>query len=315
MVFKKPFSFFAILVSSLALGQSKTIEIGIVTDNDLYTSSKNDMYYTNGLEVFYRHLTKEKGQKIHKTISEFRVGQYIFNPRSIKSASVEKNDRPFAGYLFAGAGKSFFYQNQSVFKMNIQLGFIGSNSFAEETQRGFHYFFGYESVEGWKNQIRNTAVIQSCFLFSKKMFSEQEVSVVDFYSQTKADLGMAFTGISTGFLTRIGLKKLVPIYDSNFYGASVNKDTRQAGSEFYLYILPRINYQLYDATIQGSLFNDKSPVTYDLIPFRFNGEAGLKYRKNNLNLSYAFVYRGKELNHQVNTGYFYGSIGVSYLFD
>lgn len=304
-----------LLVSSLALGQAKTIEIGIVTDNDLYTSSKNDMYYTNGLEVFYRHLAKEKGPKIHKTISEFRVGQYIFNPRSIKSEPIEKNDRPFAGYLFAGAGKSFFYENHSLLKVDVRLGFIGSNSFAEEMQRGFHYFFNYESVEGWKHQIRNAIVIQSHFLFSKKIFSEQDTPVIDFYSQTKTDLGIAFTGISTGFLTRIGFKKLVPIYDSNFYGASANKDARQIKSEFYFYIMPSINFQLYDVTIQGSLFNDKSPVTYDLIPFRFNGEAGLKYQKNNLNLSYAFIYKGKELKHDVNTGYFYGSIGISYLFD
>jgi hypothetical protein len=30
-------------------------------------------------------------------------------------------------------------------------------------------------------------------------------------------------------------------------------------------------YQLYDATIQGSLFNDNSAVTFDLIPIRFGG--------------------------------------------
>lgn len=314
MIFKKALFVFMVLVSAIVKGQDKTIEIGLVTDNDLYTSSKNDMYYTNGLEVFYRYLAKNKSDKIHKIISEFRIGQHIYNPRSIKSESIEKNDRPFAGYLFAEAGKTFFYQNESVIKGSFQLGFIGSNSFAEETQRGFHYFFNYESVEGWKNQIRNTIVIQSHFLFSKKIFSEQDTPVIDFYSQTKTDLGMAFTGISTGFLTRIGFKKLVPIYNSNFYGASVDKDSRQIRSEFYFYIIPSINYQLYDATIQGSLFNNDSPVTYDLIPLRFNGEAGLKYRKNNLNLSYAFVYRGKELKHDVNTGYFYGSIGISYLF-
>jgi hypothetical protein len=32
-------------------------------------------------------------------------------------------------------------------------------------------------------------------------------------------------------------------------------------------------------TTQGSLFNDNSAVTFDLIPIRFNGEVGFKYRK------------------------------------
>jgi hypothetical protein len=79
------------------------------------------------------------------------------------------------------------------------------------------------------------------------------------------------------------------------------------GEEFYLYIAPSIRYQLYDATIQGSLFNDNSAVTFDLIPIRFNG-GRFQISKNNLNLSYAFVYRKKELHNQINTGYFYGSI-------
>jgi len=52
-------------------------------------------------------------------------------------------------------------------------------------------------------------------------------------------------------------------------------------SEFYFFISLKINYQAYDVTIQGSLFGGNSPVTFDLIPFRFQGEAGLKYRKNN----------------------------------
>jgi hypothetical protein len=51
------------------------------------------------------------------------------------------------------------------------------------------------------------------------------------------------------------------------------------GEEFYLYIAPSIRYQLYDATIQGSLFNDNSAVTFDLIPIRFNGEVGLNIGK------------------------------------
>jgi hypothetical protein len=41
------------------LGQSRTREIGLITDNDLYTSSKNDKYYTNGLEIFLPIFSKE----------------------------------------------------------------------------------------------------------------------------------------------------------------------------------------------------------------------------------------------------------------
>jgi hypothetical protein len=38
--------------------QNRESEIGLKTDNDLY-SSRYDMYYTNGLELFFRFVTKK----------------------------------------------------------------------------------------------------------------------------------------------------------------------------------------------------------------------------------------------------------------
>jgi hypothetical protein len=306
--------FFVILImrSFMASSQGKSIEIGLVTDNDLYTSSKNDMYYTNGFEFFYRKLSKYEDENIKKRITELRLGQYIYNPRSINADDIRKNDRPFAGYLFAKIGKNIFYQNESVFKMDVSVGFVGPNSFAEETQKGFHALFNYKKVRGWQHQIKNALAVQTHVLFSKKLASHQNI---DFNFQSEANLGTVLTGISTGFITRISLKELTPIFNSNLHGASLNQDIQKikSESEFYFYIAPSLNYQLYDATIQGSLFNSNSPVTYDLIPFRFNGESGFKYRKNNLNLTYAFLYRGKELRNNSISGYFYGSISLSYL--
>jgi hypothetical protein len=43
------------------------------------------------------------------------------------------------------------------------------------------------------------------------------------------------------------------------------------------------------------------------------GKPVLNTEKNNLNLLYVFVYKGKELYSKTSSGYFYGSIGVSYL--
>lgn len=310
MLCKKALLVIAIMISILAFGQQKNTEIGITTDNDLYTSSRNDKYYTNGLEVFYRFLSKNKKKEVNKGITEIRIGQYIYTPRFLNSPRKEIMDRPFAGYLFGEIGKNIFYRNESVFKIDLQIGVVGPNSFAKETQKSFHDLVGYKVVRGWEYQIKSTLAVQSHFLFSKNIFSKKNNKIVDFHFQSEANLGTIFTGGSAGFMTRIGFLKLIPMYDSNFYGGSI----RSKAKEFYFYIAPSINYQLYDATIEGSLFNNNSPVTYGLVPFRFNGEAGLKYRRNNLNLAYSFVYRGKEVRNKDNKGYFYGSISVSFLF-
>lgn len=311
-------AFFALLLltSAIAFGQSKTKEIGFISDNDLYTSSKNDMYYTNGLELFFRYLSKNSNEKINKKITEFRVGQYIYNPRYINETAVDINDRPFAGYLFAEAGRSFFYESESVLKTDFQLGYVGPNALGKETQESFHHLIGYKKVFGWENQIENALAIQAHVMYSKKLFPSKHNDFVDLHFQSEANLGTVLAGVSTGFLARFGFKRLLPVYDSNLHDASVNAAPQVDVREFYFYAMPSVNYQFYDATIEGSMFNDNSPLTFDLVPLRFNAEAGLKYRHNNFNISYTFMYRGKELedpNTNTNTGYFYGSIRMGFL--
>ena len=313
---KKIFIALCILASTLTFGQAKTAEIGFITDNDLYTSSKNDMYYTNGLELFYRFLSKNNNEKINKKITEFRIGQYIYNPRFINAEAVTINDRPFTGYLFAEAGRSFFYQSESVLKTDFQLGFMGPNALGKETQESFHHIIGYKEVFGWENQLHNAFAVQAHVMYSKKMFPSKHNDFIDLHFQSEANLGTIFTGVSTGFLTRIGFKKLLPIYDSNLHDASVSFQQQYNIREFYFYAMPSVNYQFYDATIQGSMFSNTSPLTFDLEPLRFNAEFGLKYRHNNFNMSYSFIYRGRELRDpetNTNSGYFYGSIRFGYL--
>jgi hypothetical protein len=305
-----------LLTTVWAFGQGKTTEIGLISDNDLYTSSKNDMYYTNGLELFYRFLSKNDNPKINKKITEFRVGQYIYNPRFINAEAVTINDRPFTGYLFAEAGRSFFYQSESVLKTDFQLGFMGPNAFGRETQESFHHIIGYKKVFGWENQLTNAFAVQAHVMYSKKLFPSKHNDFIDLHFQSEANLGTIFDGVSTGFLARIGFKKLLPIYDSNLHDASVSSEPQYNIREFYFYAMPSVNYQFYDATIEGSMFSDKSPVTFDLEPLRFNAEFGLKYRHNNFNMSYSFIYKGRELNDPVtntNSGYFFGSIRFGYL--
>ncbi|MBF4517344.1 lipid A deacylase LpxR family protein [Flavobacterium sp. ANB] len=310
---KKAFFAFLILTTTLAFGQGKTTEIGFITDNDLYTSSKNDMYYTNGLELFYRFLSKNNNEKINKKITEFRVGQYIYNPRYINKEAADDNNRPFTGYLFAEVGRSFFYQSESALKTDFQIGYMGPNAFGRETQESFHHLIGYKTVYGWENQLHNALGIQAHVLYSKKLFKSNPKEFIDLNFQSEANLGTIFTGVSAGFLTRIGFKKLLPIYDSNLHDAAVNAQPQFNIREFYFYAIPSINYQFYDATIEGSMFSNTSPVTFDLIPWRFNAEFGLKYRHNNFNLSYSFIYHGKELESHDMTGSFYGSIRLGYL--
>ncbi|WP_296144073.1 lipid A deacylase LpxR family protein [uncultured Flavobacterium sp.] len=312
---QKIFPLLFLIFTTTLFSQNKSGEIGILIDNDLFTSTVNDQYYTNGIEIFYRFLNQNENLNINKKITEIKFGQYIYNPHTVEAASIRKHDRPFAGYLFVEAGLHKFYQNESVFKMTGQVGVIGQSSGAEEFQKLFHKAFGYKDVEGWNYQIHNALAVQGNLFYSKKIFPSKFSQNVDFSLQGEANFGTVLNGITAGPLARFSLKKLLPIYDSNLHNASLSADKSKykEQSEFYFYINPNVNYQVYDATIQGSMFNNDSPVTFDLRPLRFYGEAGFKYRKNHWNLHYVFVYRSKEVDNIRNEGYFYGSIGASYL--
>jgi len=293
----------------------KPAEISIISDNDLYTSPINDQYYTNGIELIYRYLGTAKNEKVAKKITEFRLGQYIYNPQSVRAADINVNDRPFAGYLFAEAGINTFYTNESVLKVNFQAGVVGPQSYAEEFQEKLHKLVGYPTVQGWQYQITTTLAAQAQAVYSHKILSGRYHEKVDFHVQGELNVGTIWMGASVGPMARISLKgALLPMYDSALHGAALNQDKEasKAQRELFLYLNPVINYQNYDATILGSMFNDTSPVTFPLIPFRFNAEAGVKYRYNNWTYSYSFNYRGKELTNRVITSYYYGSIVLSY---
>lgn len=301
-------------ISFATVAQNNAAEAGLILDNDLYTSLVNDKYYTNGFELYYRYLNPTKSEKVIKKITEFRLSQYIYNPQTIRANDFYVNDRAFAGVLFVEAGINKYFINESVLKLNAQLGFMGPNAFGEEMQRGFHALFNYKPVSGWQYQIHNALLLQAEVFYAKKLATLNHKNTVDILAQAELKVGTIWNEITAGPVLRIGFKKLLPVSDSNIYDASLRYDKNyRETSEFYFFISPKVNYQAYDATIQGSLFKDNSPVTFPLIPIRFQLEAGLKYRKNNWNLHYTFNYTSQEVDNIVNEGYYYGSIGIGYL--
>lgn len=308
------FSLFFLQLSILGFSQLNH-EFGIVLENDSYTSTVNDKYYTNGFEFFYRKLAKLNEQVPYKIIYEFKISQKIYNPFSPRVNVIEGTDRPFAGHLFASFGKNMFYENEKIFKKAIQLGFVGPNSFSEEVQELFHKTFGYKEVIGWENQIKNMLAIQGNFFYVAKIKFIKNSNKIDYQSVSEVNLGTISNGFTTGFQMRIALKHpLQSLVNSTMFAGTLSYEPYQKKSkECFVFFQPQFNYQLYDATIQGSLFQDNSPVTRKITHFRYGGIAGIKYRNNHWNLSYSIIYRTKEVDFPKNEGQYYGSISIGYL--
>lgn len=310
---------FLLLFCTVVCFGQKPAEIGIVSDNDSYTSYINDQYYTNGIEFFYRYLGNPEETRALKTLTEFRLGQYIYNPQSVRAEDINVHDRPFAGYLFAEARISKFYKNNSVLKLKFQGGVVGPEALGRPFQEGLHKLLHLPTVHGWQYQITTTPAAQAAVFYSKGIFPYRQDSLPrkwDAYIHGEVNVGTIWDYATIGPMLRISLRgPLQQIHHSMHYGAALEHDEAEYAQrgELFLYANPNVQYMRYDTTIEGSMFNDNSPVTWPLIHWRFNGEAGIKYRKNHWTYGFSFNYRGQEAINRVITGFYYGSIQLSYL--
>jgi hypothetical protein len=96
---KKTYLALLLMAATFVLGQGRTREIGLITENDLYTSSKNDKYYTNGLEIL--SVLAKNNRESKQKIVEFRIGQLIYNPQFINKGAIAVIDRPLQAIIFA----------------------------------------------------------------------------------------------------------------------------------------------------------------------------------------------------------------------
>lgn len=222
-------------------------------ENDYFSSS--DKNYTQGynFELVLPSLKKNPVNFLffkHKT-QEIKYGLALehigFTPENYKSPEIQFGDRPFAAAIML---KSFMIAVDTVRKSRLvssfSFGIIGPGAFGKEMQVGIHKITGNAIPQGWQNQIKNDIVLNYSFGHEKLLFRYRNLFSLQFNSILR--VGTLFTNASAGFNTAVG------IINKPF--SSVAK---KASFKIYFYSQPLINFIGYDATLQGGLFNDKSP--------------------------------------------------------
>jgi len=288
-------------------------EFGLISDNDLYTSTYYDRYYTNGTFLYFRYLgTKSTIKKIH----EFRIGQQMYTPQFANSHFPEAIDRPYAGYAFINYSQLFFSDKNFGLKSSFELGVLGPDAMAQDLQNIIHNIYGFSPAEGWQYQIENTLGIGMEFLFIKP-FSKKEQKRIDFTSTISFKLGTIFSELNTNIYSRINLfnRPLNKYSNSSLFASNLNDIDKNQKNELFLFIKPQLGYALYNATIQGSLFNDNSPITYGINSFIYQLEFGLRYSIKRFDLSYSIIKYSKKTEAIEETMNTYGSIQISYKFN
>lgn len=310
-------SFLFILFISFS-GVSQTSfskEFSLLTDNDLYTSTYRDRYYTNGLFLTFRKVANNVNKKVVKKIHSYQIGHMMFTPIKATLQFASTHDRPFAGYFYAEYGQSRFYNSQNVLITNLQVGLIGPNAKGKDFQNFMHGIYNYPEAKGWKHEVRNAFALNLNSTFIKH-FKKTSNSHFDLNSYNELKIGTVFSSISTGLYSRFGFKKLQKTSNTVAFNSNLNNKPQQSFSESFIYIKPMLNYVVYDATIQGSFLNTTSPVTFEVKPINFSLELGYKFYRKRFLYGYTFHFHTKKLKSlrasKTNT---YGSIYIGYFFN
>ncbi|WP_396191707.1 lipid A deacylase LpxR family protein [Flavobacterium sp.] len=278
-------------------------------DNDYFGST--DENYTQGynFELVAPFLEKNPVNKLFlkPKNSEFKYGLSIehigFTPFSIGSPEIQLGDRPFAAAIML---KSFSIATDTIQKSRLvstlSIGLIGPGAFGKEMQVGIHEATGNTIPMGWQNQIKNDVVLNYELIYEKQLVRYNNLFALN--ANTKMQLGTLFTNASVGFNTSFG------IINSAFTSVK-NKNKFQ----LYLFLQPSINIIGYDATLQGGLFNDKSPYTISsnsIERFTAQSNYGLILQTKTLYFEYFIAHLTREF--KTGSSAKYGGIKIGFKF-
>lgn len=308
-----------IFSATCALAQTHSNEFGIQTDNDSYLGQGNDRYYTDGLFFFFRHALDVKGNdKLQNKVLGFELGQKIFNPQTGGLPTVNTLsylDRPFAGYLYAGANMNYLYKNESNLKLGAQVAIVGPASGGETAQNWVHNNFGFYKTNGWQYQIKNDVELNLSGEYNKLIARDTSVDV-SFTSY--ANLGTGFTGAGAGLMLRLG------VFNKLFNSASTQSSVMANGKgstkhEFFFYYKPVLNFIGYDATVQGSLFRSHSDTTGMEVtgtPKRimFSNQIGVNYSTKRWTFDATAIFHSKDTKEMAHSDQ-WGSVTALYRFN
>jgi lipid A 3-O-deacylase len=311
----KVLSLFLFCAFSMYSQKKFSKKIRFITENDLYTSTFDDRYYTNGMFLSFMHLSKKKKENLEKKIFAWEIGHEMYTPKKAATLNVKNHDRPFAGYLYSSFSIQRIYKNNQSFKTIVQFGVIGANAFSEELQNFTHAIYGFTEAVGWKYQIKNALALNINAEYNK-FLAKDTSNHFDISWINSGKVGTVYTNITSGFLARVGFNALQPLANSIAYNTNINNKSTSyfKTKESFLFIKPSVRYAFYDATLQGSFLNTKSEVTRKLVPLVFNLEIGIKFTANRCNFGYSINYNtNKSLNLRFNKGHTYGAINFNYL--
>jgi len=175
-------------------------------DDRHYTSgSKIDLVFEPGFDAETREFLAPAGRwPDAKLALGIVIAQHIYTASDIEVTNPDPDDRPYAGYLYAGV-----YVQRATERVHdhfeLDVGVVGSWSLAEDAQRFIHGLPGQVEPKGWSSQLANELAINFRFQRSWKTgVGEWAGLEFDAIPRLGFDVGNVFIRGNTDLTVRMG---------------------------------------------------------------------------------------------------------------
>lgn len=297
----------------------------ILFENDIFYHTDRD--YTNGVQVAWTTAPNDTPDwaiglarsvpffgQTGEVRTMYAIGQNIYTPSNLHLADPDPTDRPYAGFLYLAMGV-IQMSERDLDELQVQLGVIGPDSLAQESQTWVHSILHDVSPQGWSYQLHNEPGLVINDEHSWRFGPPGSLLGLSFDvdPHVGAAVGNVYDYVNAGAMGRFGLN-LPDDYgptriDPSLPGTNFFEPT--AGLSAYVFAgvdgraIAR-NIFLDGNTFESSRHVDKVPLVADL-------QLGAALAMDRWRLTFTHVFRTKEFTTQHHADQF-GAVNLSIRF-
>ncbi|HEX9990709.1 MAG TPA: lipid A deacylase LpxR family protein [Chloroflexia bacterium] len=278
-------------------------------ENDVLTGT--DQYYTQGLKFSLLHveegtpawletlagrlwtfLGNEKLEKVHN--AGWTLGQNMYTGEDINRATIDPDDRPWAGWLYAGRLLQITTRcNEKDRKcraqqhtLELDLGVVGPASGAEWAQTKLHEVIESPEPAGWGNQLGNEPGV--LLLYKGKWRFPRGSESFDLIPHGGFALGNVLAYLSVGGTVRLGR------HLSGFGTETIPAADTKERHPWEAYVFGGVDGRLTAVNIflDGNHFRDSHSVEKERFVHDLSYGAAVRFRQ--LRITYTIIRRAPE---------------------
>ena len=217
-----------------------------------------------------------------------QIGQEIYTPDDLRAAALQPDDRPYAGWLYLGAGLRRRGPRPGptgvMETVRLDLGVVGPPSLAENAQDWFHL----NDPQGWSNQLSTEVAFALRYERRYRLAwrTQQQTWGVDLLPQFNVNLGTLDVSLAAGGLARFGYQ--IP----NEFGTGRSPERFGA----YAFVGAQGAAVIHNLFLDGNTFTDSHSVDKESWVGDF--KAGLTFALKPLEIVLAHTFLSPEFNTQ-----------------